>query len=77
MAKFHQHSDEVIEAARSLRRELMLDSPFGNESEARKWFLERHTHIETLANQVTETEEKLPRRIRLDGGIMTSKSAGC
>lgn len=56
MTKFYQHSDEVIEAARILRQELMNDSPYGNEEEARQWFLKRFMAVESLANQTTEAE---------------------
>lgn len=55
MEKFYQHSDEVIEAARILKKELLDDSPFGNEDAAQKWFLERYPNVAALAAQTTES----------------------
>lgn len=56
MAKFYQHSDEVIEAARILKQELLDDSPFGNEIEAQRWLREKYPQVVALAGQTTEAE---------------------
>lgn len=56
MTKFYQHCDEVIEAARTLKQELLSDSPFGNEREAQKWLREKYPQVVALAGQTTEAE---------------------
>lgn len=58
MAKFYQHSDEVIEAARVLRSELIADAPFGNEADARAWAYGKYPAVFRLARQTTEGEEQ-------------------
>lgn len=54
----YQHCDQVIEAARNLRDQLLLDSPFGNEAQAQEWLRENHSQIIVLAAQHTEAEAR-------------------
>ena len=58
MATFYQHDDEVIEAARILKRALLEDSPFGNEDQAQKWLKETYPQVVSLAAQTTYDEER-------------------
>lgn len=55
---FYQHSDEVIEAARILKQELLDDSPYGNEGDAKDWFYQNYAKVAALAAQTTESEER-------------------
>lgn len=55
---FYRHSDEVIEAARVLKQELLDDSPFGNEDCAQDWFYKNYAQVGTIAAQSTEAEER-------------------
>ena len=59
MATFYQHDDEVIEAARILKRALLEDSPFGNEDQAQKWLKETYPQVVSLAAQTTVDDEPI------------------
>ena len=53
---FYQHDDEVIKAARALRRALIEDAPFGNACKAVEWVNATYPQVVALAQQSTEDE---------------------
>ncbi|MEM9043495.1 MAG: hypothetical protein AAGC81_02285 [Pseudomonadota bacterium] len=55
---FYQHCDEVIEAARLLRHELIEDAPEGNTKADEAWVGQRYPEVCALARQTTEEEER-------------------
>lgn len=58
MTNFYQQSDEVIEAARVLKQEIIDDAPFGNDAEAEIWARTMYPQVFALAAQGTEAEEE-------------------
>lgn len=52
----YQHCDEVIEAARVLKQELIDDAPYGNTDAAHQWVFETYPQVCALAAQTTEPE---------------------
>lgn len=53
----YQHSDKVIEAARTLYECLIEDAPFGNAEKAVEWVDAAYPQVRMLAFQQTEDEE--------------------
>lgn len=52
----YQYNDEVIEAARILKKALLDDSPFGNEGAAQDWLSKNYNQVCMIAKQVKEGE---------------------